>query len=290
MTEQELIQKATKLIRRYDNMRILGARGEWSGSSRQGFMFNPQRGGGSAGGGGPTPPPPETGACCLDGDCSITSEALCVAEGGTYQGDDTTCDPNPCPQPATGACCRDESCSIETQEDCESDGGIYQGDDTTCDPNPCELLPCDFDCGGFLNPDDGLYYNRIDYVNTVDNSGCPPDGFCESDYPEGCPDPGCNNPWGCNQIFTVKDKHVEQITSRTYDADCEFVDTTETLAVQAFCSHAVNIEGTGCDLTCGDPIGGENLCPTLNPDDDPAFYTVCGVVITEVVYSEPCIP
>jgi hypothetical protein len=44
-------------------------------------------------------PPPcpstATGACCNDddGSCTITTEADCT---GTYQGDDTTCTPNPC--------------------------------------------------------------------------------------------------------------------------------------------------------------------------------------------------
>src|SRR4029077_17597693 len=40
------------------------------------------------------------GVCCFDGDtgCYIyDNEADCVADGGTYQGDGTTCDPvNPC--------------------------------------------------------------------------------------------------------------------------------------------------------------------------------------------------
>jgi hypothetical protein len=39
---------------------------------------------------------PQTGACCIDADCSIDTEAQCFAYGGVYQGDDTTCDPNPC--------------------------------------------------------------------------------------------------------------------------------------------------------------------------------------------------
>src|ERR1044071_8536522 len=48
----------------------------------------------------PSPPPPATGACCIGTDCSITTEADCIASGGTYQGDNTTCVPNPC-----GECC-----------------------------------------------------------------------------------------------------------------------------------------------------------------------------------------
>ncbi len=38
------------------------------------------------------------GACCIEGECSLKSEADCASAGGTYQGDDTVCDPNPCPE------------------------------------------------------------------------------------------------------------------------------------------------------------------------------------------------
>ena len=36
------------------------------------------------------------GACCQGEVCEVLSEPDCVAAGGEYQGDDTTCDPNPC--------------------------------------------------------------------------------------------------------------------------------------------------------------------------------------------------
>jgi len=42
----------------------------------------------------------KAGACChADGSCDVLLEDDCSAAGGTYQGDGTTCDPNPCPQP-----------------------------------------------------------------------------------------------------------------------------------------------------------------------------------------------
>lgn len=37
-----------------------------------------------------------TGACCISGVCSITTGADCVSNAGTYQGNDTTCSPDPC--------------------------------------------------------------------------------------------------------------------------------------------------------------------------------------------------
>lgn len=83
-------------------------------------------------------PPPcseiPTGACCDGADCTIKTELCCGNDGGVYQGDDTTCDPNPCP---TGACCVGEVCTIETETHCTELGGTYQGDGTDCDPNPC---------------------------------------------------------------------------------------------------------------------------------------------------------
>ena len=98
---------------------------------------------------------PVLGACCFaDGHCDRLGEAECTAAGGTYQGDNTACDPNPCPQPPdTGACCfADGSCQVETAADCATAGGTYQGDGTVCDPNPCPQPP---ETGACCDPDDG---------------------------------------------------------------------------------------------------------------------------------------
>ncbi len=83
-------------------------------------------------GGGPT------GACCFtDGSCTITAATTCAAQGGTYQGDGTSCNPNPCPQP-TGACCLPNgSCITTTAGNCSAQSGVYQGNGASCTPNPC---------------------------------------------------------------------------------------------------------------------------------------------------------
>lgn len=39
---------------------------------------------------------PSTGACCTSDGCEILTEDLCLAQGGEYIGDDTTCDSDPC--------------------------------------------------------------------------------------------------------------------------------------------------------------------------------------------------
>ncbi len=77
-----------------------------------------------------------TGACCIDGECSILSESDCTDGGGNYLGDGSVCEGVDCTQ---GACCFDTSCSdYPDQETCEGDGGIWKGAGNLCeDGNPC---------------------------------------------------------------------------------------------------------------------------------------------------------
>jgi V8-like Glu-specific endopeptidase len=42
-----------------------------------------------------------TGACCINSSCSVDSETNCLALGGEYQGDGTTCESSPCNPPLT---------------------------------------------------------------------------------------------------------------------------------------------------------------------------------------------
>jgi len=72
VTEEEISKWATKLIQCFDNTKIIGAGGEWSGNARQGFAFNPTPKGVS-----PSGPPAPTGICCVGYDCSVTIEADC---------------------------------------------------------------------------------------------------------------------------------------------------------------------------------------------------------------------
>jgi hypothetical protein len=67
----------------------------------------------------------------------VLTEDECTTAGGSYFGDGTVCEPNPCDQP-TGACCfADGSCMVTTRSNCDALGGAYQGDFTVCVPNPC---------------------------------------------------------------------------------------------------------------------------------------------------------
>lgn len=106
---------------------------------------------GGGGGGG-------TGACCVAGVCSITTEAECA---GLYQGDDTTCSPDPC---GTGACCDGNECTETTAGLCPSE--FIPGGD--CSPNPC-CLPDGCGYEGFRNPVDSIFYLELD----IDCAGVP---------------------------------------------------------------------------------------------------------------------
>jgi spore coat protein A len=79
-----------------------------------------------------------TGACCLpSGVCVILTSQVCVAQGGVYQGNNSTCTPNNCPQPQ-GACCVEErACLVVTQAECLAMNGVYLGNNTTCTANLC---------------------------------------------------------------------------------------------------------------------------------------------------------
>lgn len=80
------------------------------------------------------------GACCLSsGDCILESESDCLAQGGVFQGDDTSCAPSPCPA-GVGACCVPGACFTSTRFGCDAEFGYYLGDGSTCEPDPCPSL------------------------------------------------------------------------------------------------------------------------------------------------------
>jgi hypothetical protein len=102
---------------------------------------------------GPPNPCVKTGACCYgDAQCIVTTQTDCTdTYNGTYMGDDTTCDPNPCPPSGQGACCVHDNagnsfCVIATQVECVQQlQGVYFGDGSLCTPDLCpkDERPCD---------------------------------------------------------------------------------------------------------------------------------------------------
>ena len=87
----------------------------------------------------PLPYAPPVGACCIFYDCSMMTQAECLALGGQYMGDGTYCWRNPCLP--VGACCLPEplgACVVLLEEACTLISGEWLGPETTCHPvNPC---------------------------------------------------------------------------------------------------------------------------------------------------------
>lgn len=92
-----------------------------------------------------TLPATPRGACCVDDDCFVLTRAACEGLNGTYQGDNVSCDGNPCDGTPSGRCCIDDgysgTCVVTTLDECKTLGGTYDGDGTTCDGCPCLLDP-----------------------------------------------------------------------------------------------------------------------------------------------------
>ena len=86
-----------------------------------------------------------TQACCYpEGVCNDLIVSECVAQGGTPQGEGTSCEDANCepPPPPTQACCfEDGSCFDVTVEDCVSEDGVPQGEGSTCETASCPVPP-----------------------------------------------------------------------------------------------------------------------------------------------------
>ncbi|MCK4340332.1 MAG: hypothetical protein KAY37_01240 [Phycisphaerae bacterium] len=108
------------------------------------------------------------GACCVGEICTITTQAGC---GGTYLGDNTNCDGNPCDTIPSGRCCIDDGysglCEVMSEADCLTAAGTWTaGED-------CAGCPCLIEVRGACCVD-----------------GDPPcvfttQKYCEADPPEG---------------------------------------------------------------------------------------------------------
>ena len=80
-----------------------------------------------------------SGACCQLESCSIETAADCGTAGGSYEGDGSSCSPNPCVEPFGACCASNGTCSEETQDDCEGGGGVFQGDASSCGTVECPV-------------------------------------------------------------------------------------------------------------------------------------------------------
>jgi spore coat protein A len=84
-----------------------------------------------------------SGGCCQGATCTVETPAACTTLGGIYQGDRSSCSPNPCIEPFGACCASNGTCTEDTQSTCEGGGGVFQGDGSTCGTVECpiELTP-----------------------------------------------------------------------------------------------------------------------------------------------------
>jgi hypothetical protein len=100
-----------------------------------------------------------SGACCTSGtQCGVMGRLECEQLGGSYQGDNTACTPNPCMGEARGACCINRCvCITTTSGDCLLAAGTYLGDAVECVASGCfpvPACPCDWNADDRLNSQD----------------------------------------------------------------------------------------------------------------------------------------
>ncbi len=232
-----------------------------------------------------TPSAPQMGGCCVDGDCSITTESDCSDAGGNYLGNSSTCDDVDCTQ---GACCKDGDCSITTSEDCD---GTYQGDGTTCDDVDCGEATSgacciDDDCS-ILSPagcsDAGGVYQGDDITCDDVTCGTPPCGGCFFDD-------GMGGFWRkktkfrhgfldqspCVLAFTCVAQTGEcNDEEHTFDDECMEVITEVPNGIFWITNNEKDTPFTGaCDEGHGCSTGEFSTC----------------VTDTDFTYSEPCTP
>ncbi len=118
------------------------------------------------------------GACCSGTGCTITTAANCSLTG--YQGDFTTCNPNPC-LPPTGACCCGSTCSQQTAATCLGPNTQFLGAGVPCNAPGNNAAPCcyaDYNQSGAISVQDifdflAAYFGG-DPCTDINSSGPPP--------------------------------------------------------------------------------------------------------------------
>ena len=156
------------------------------------------------------------GACCVGETCSITTEGECA---GVYQGDGTTCEPNPC---------EEVDCGSDTVTLCKCGHPGFSGDADGC-VNPCTGQPgiyavrdycagesCSPGCNpvhtGYAGPFSGPLHWWL--TLTSDCGDCssvivydPFDECSQSGGPQRCSDPECHD---C-ATYTLTDEYTTEL-------------------------------------------------------------------------------
>ena len=93
-------------------------------------------------------PPPQPGACCLVSGCALMWQDPCLSIGGTWLGNDSSCDD--CP--ASGACCLCDGCLQTWEQDCLNAGGDWLANLECNDcPPVADAGPCCMASGCIMN-------------------------------------------------------------------------------------------------------------------------------------------
>lgn len=133
------------------------------------------------------------GACCLpNGTCDVRTQTQCTSAGGSYRGNNTTCNAGTC----SGACCmNDGTCSSINAGDCQTAGGFFKGVATVCTVDLCKGACClpDGTCANLQSRNDctaagGTYKGDGTNCGTVSCTGacCYANGTCQQQTKTAC--------------------------------------------------------------------------------------------------------
>ncbi len=194
---------------------------------------------------------PTTGACCLtSGQCVTLTAADCAANGGTYHGDYSSCNPNPCGT-AFGACCfPDQSCEVEDPDLCAANGGIYQGDGAPCSPNPC---------GAAL----GACCHDNALCNITDPFGCV--GMYMGDWTVCDPNPCADLPGACCADAAICEIQLPADCGDVFMGVGTTCDPNPCEAIVGACCHANGACQITLQVDCGDTYMGDRTVCDPNP-------------------------
>ncbi len=129
---------------------------------------------------------PGVGACCLLTGCEVLLQADCLAQGGTYKGDGTTCELAGCPTPTVPCCfAATGGCLNLSVQDCNNAGGVAGPLGVLCSQHVCFpkgacCLP-DGSCAGDKTPEECALLGGTFQGNatTCATTTCPePKGAC----------------------------------------------------------------------------------------------------------------
>ena len=169
------------------------------------------------------------------------SKSECTQLGGTYQGNNTDCDPNPCPMPS-GACCipATQGCIDLNQANCAIVGGIWAGAGTSCSTYIC------FPRGACCLPDGTCQDDRS--PEQCSAAGGTFQGHQSHCANVSCPQPqgACCLPNGNCIVFTQSDCAIVGGTWKGLGTDCADNNSNGTADVceqQAICRGDCNCDG-----------------------------------------------